>query len=287
MEDNFKKPKIDVMKSSPLENAIELVANDLYFSDKDTRHSYTEKDLESRESYRQNIAVERFVSLLSKGILHVSDIIEKEGKYYSRHNYSLQENSKPAKEGEIEAEMFLLRYLFGDWDKGVTDTMMQDNIYTKDDKFAHFDYSEAFRNSTRPNSFVFKANEDPEIFKDKINNLLNNPILIDSQGDHYTRDLELNDYHEEDYYRKFASSEAIRKVIFEKTVSFLTMIKVETTEKTSTARTNDYFMAVISKAKLDLNNERFSFLQTKTQEERVEELRNILIKRLEFLKSLL
>ena len=280
MQENFKKEKIDVMKSSPLQEKVqfeEVDEKDKYKKDKISGFLYSEKDLDSKENYRQNIEIERFISMLSKGILHTSDIIEKDGKYYSRLNYFYLENSDQAKEGEIEAEMFILAYLFSDWDKSAFDKDIQDNIYTKDGNFAHFDYSEAFRENLNHNQFIFKKDENPNNFKDKINLLLDDPILIDRADDFFKRKIESGIKY--DSYREIADKKLIEKELFE---------KITVLENTITNGREDFFSAVINKAKLDLTkNERFDFLSSKTQKDRIEELRNILLGRLEVLKLIL
>jgi hypothetical protein len=284
---NEKGPEfIDVIKSSPLETGIELEKGSgliTSYKDKASNLSYYEKDLDSQAG-RQNISVERFVSMVSKGILRTSDIIEKDGKYYSRLNYRYQENSEPAREGELEAEMFLLLYLFGDWDKSATDTSVQDNIYTQGDAFAHFDYGEAFRNYPRMDAFLFSKDEDASNFKEKIKILLDDPVTIDAKGDYYKRLFEDgNRQNLLDFYRKIAPGEAIERELFEKTLSFEEALHSEPIEGAK----KDFFTAVIERAQLDLFGPRFSFLTGESQEERIDDLRHILLGRLKVLEEVL
>lgn len=279
MKEKITKP-IDVLKTSPLQEKVEFKKNDesMFKEDKNSGHLYSEKDLITNKD-RQNIGVERFVSLLSKGILHTSDIIEKDEKYYSRLNYSHSENSEPAKEGEIESEIFILKYLFGDWDHTIggwdhDDLDIQDNVYTKNGRFAHFDYGEAFKNtkSMDPKTFPFPftKNENPEKFVEQIIFILDHPGFIDPSRKPITQ---------EDQY-KFNHDRSVNKDLENE-------ILIKATEQEEALKDKDFFNAVIDRAKLDLSNERFSFLSTNSKKERSEELQSILIRRLEVLKSIL
>ncbi|MEI8130472.1 MAG: hypothetical protein WCG55_03125 [bacterium] len=290
MNEGFNPNKIDVMKSSPVEANIKLnPTNELGIFQDEDGHTYYEKEIRPESKRRQNIEVERFVSMIVKGNLHSSDIIEKDGKYYSRDNF--KGNSEKSKEREAEAEIFILKYLFGDWDHtldgwDIDSSPKQNNISADKDTFAHFDYGEAFRNFKKDGlekytNFTFSKRERTNKFKDKIIFLLDHPGFIDP----VQRRVVLIHQHKYNYDRP--ADERTEEQLSIKTNSLLQTIQDRRVEDPESGNTQDFFNAVIKKAKLDLNNRRFSFLTGKTQQERVDELRDMLTKRLALLETVL
>lgn len=279
-------PKLDLMKSSPIQEAVKFENQPLIdlAIDKDTGDFYTEKDLEHEVS-RQNIGVERFVSLISKGILHTSDILEKNGKYYSRHNFSVDGGVEVSKEGEMEAEMFLLEYLFGDNDHGFGSHYRGDLNFDRasDGRFSHYDYSDAFRDTIHT-AFAFSKNEDYTQFKKYIIYLLEHTDRI-GKINYLDSDFE-TDMKFGGLYKKHVDQN-VENVLLLKTNAFTDAISDRTIEQSIKVIRKDFFHTVIERANLNLTDERFSFLSATNQEGKVEEFRKILLNRLETLKSIL
>lgn len=279
MKESWGEIPVDVLESSPIEGGVNIEDG----RDTITGHYYYEKNLDPETLSRQNIPVERFVSLMGKGIFHISDIVTKDGKHYSRINSSHLENSKPARDGELEAEMFMLRYLFGDWDKDAaySDALDTANVIIEKNNFAHFDYGEAFRNKDRDGliNFLFAKNENPQTFKPAINDLLDDPMLING----INASSQYRPSENDDSVRQIAQQEFIEKELFEKAVALGKAIAVTD----NSAENPDFFKAIIKKAGLDLNNERFRFLVSNEEAGKIEELRTILSNRLAVLEETL
>lgn len=111
-------------------------------------------DLNSNEFFfkiLKNPELQRFISLLSKGILHVSDVI-KVGDHYFSKNMSL-EKIQSSQKMELKAEIFILNRLFYDWDKYTGNYYKGDLGNVNQDpkgRFAHFDYNVATLSAPNP-----------------------------------------------------------------------------------------------------------------------------------------
>ncbi len=235
------------------------------FEDVDSGDEYIEKRIDIAP-HRQNPAVEHFVSLLTKGILHSSDIIEKDGTYYSR-KMNL-ENTDPARRGELEAEIFLLEYVFSDWDK----LFLGDNVTkTEENKFAHYDYGEAFHGSWAD------ATYSPDYPKDKlIKDIKWRLAVLPSYGE----------------------KESLKRSV----INLLTALgfpvqpkmpeaKDELQKKSEALKEGledtAFWSAIIKKSKLNIMSDDFNFLKEKDPTERTEELRRFMIFRLDVLTDVL
>ena len=121
---------MDPTKVAPVAQTITLEKRDGKVVDSKTGNEYFEKG--------EDAELEYFVTLLSKGILNVSDIIKKDTTYYSK-KMSLEDINFQQKE-EKDVDFFVLKYLLGDDDHRV------DANYAQNEKgqFSHYDYGRAF-----------------------------------------------------------------------------------------------------------------------------------------------
>ncbi len=282
--------KLDPNTFSPLPSSIEFnkaggKRGDLVI-DKNTGTEYfliSGKREHEREI--KNVEAELFVSLLSKGIFHVSDVIEKDGEFYSKK--MPLENMKPGEKMELEAENFLLYYIYSDWDhKFVTEDQLaklnKEKDYVSDhhnlieDKrgaFAHFDYDVALGNhhDIFNGSFMFRSNDESrhsgvplkqavtiEEIK-RIANLNNQSILNKLKG-----------------FISGRNTKQLIKILDEKTDLFIERINDK-----------DFFNAIIKKSKLDITLPQFYFLDGNTVTEKEESLRKYFNERLEVLKEVI
>ncbi|MBI3335785.1 MAG: hypothetical protein HY001_04795 [Candidatus Portnoybacteria bacterium] len=232
---------IDPTKSSPLPQSVSLEKTDSKVEDKETGDEYFEKG--------NDMQLEHFVVLLSKGILRVSDLIEKDGKYYSRK--MPLENMPLAREQEMEAEFFILKYLFGDPDHYVSGTHLN-HLKNESNQFAHYDYDRAFSNVV-PNKNIllrklgnfFLKKEVEAVFKNKMKQLKDQP-----------------------------SQQNFSSILKEK----LSLFK-------DTLQDASFFNAVLNKSGLSLTG-RFSFLKGNSETERANELRKYLLDRVFLLEKI-
>ncbi len=268
---DFSQP-VDPTKVSPVPESIKFEENP------PKRYKDAIVDLENRDLYfplkrASQPDIQHFVGLLSKGILHVSDVVEKDGTYYSKKEHL--EEVAPGKEKELEAEGFLLNYLFGDWDKefiSEKDQKFWSNVnnapegveyhqnFIKDNegRFIHYDYGYAAmpHNEQRP----FEFGKD---LKDMDIALVNSeiPLLVKGMTGKEVPPAE---------------AETIKNRIREKIVLF---------EKHLSNK--DFFDAIIKKSKLNLEYEDFGFLKGNSYEEKAESLRAYLTERIDILNKAL
>lgn len=224
---------------------------------------YGKEDAETKEDVR-GWDYEYFVAMLSKGILHTSDVVEKDGKFYSREINLKNIEDKSSKE-EIASEIFLLDYLFGDTDHSVgTKTT---NMRIEDDKFVHFDYGLAFHNYS-PNGQRERYGHLPEGFdvKNKIDGIASGNFATDLKN-------KFADYFDPSSpsanYYKFLDKEKLGSEILSKSESFLSNLNSE-----------GFFDSVIKRSGVDLFGPTFKFLKGSSFEERKEELLAIFKERL-------
>ena len=97
---------------------------------------------------KNDLKKEHFVALLVKGIFHSSDMFRTENNEYFSRKINL-ENTEAGKQFEKEAEIFLLNFVIGDFDRKVSMSYDLHNIQEDEDgKFAHFDFAESFSGHT-------------------------------------------------------------------------------------------------------------------------------------------
>ena len=210
------------------------------FKDQETEEFFIKKDPEEGAE-DQNLQVEAFISLLTKGVLHSSDIIKINGEYFSK-KIDLTKTEIPNK-GELEAELFLLSYLFSDWDKKVPNTNM---AMEKSGEFAHFDYGKGFTNMNKTSrkdrlQHIGKYRE-PQGWGRRIKTAVE-MLGIPIRGKNSEAKMEL----------------------LQKTAQILENLKDD-----------NFYRSILKHSELDIFNKRFNFLNEKPQEEREDELRIIL-----------
>lgn len=235
------------------------------WQEKQSGDKYLEKDVTLKPN-QQNPQVEYFISLLSKGILHSSDFIKKDGKYLSRG--MPLEAMEPVRKGELEAEFFLLEYLFNDWDKEVS----HGNVRINDEgKFAHYDYAEGFR-SDRRIDFSYKTDFDTQMLFEDLERDLN---TITKYGQPWGSERKAKDTPNILKNPEHRSSPEIELEVLQKAKELAGQIQ-----------DIEFLNAIIKKSELNINDKRFSFLKGKSHEERIIELQKALLERLQILITL-
>ncbi len=208
---------------------------------------------------------EYFVAMLSKGILHTSDVVEKDGKFYSRE-INLKNIEDLSSKEEIASEIFLLDYLFGDTDHSVG--TKRTNMRIEDGKFVHFDYGLAFQNYKKGTLEREPYGQIPEglSIKSKIGAIASGNFAIEIKN-------KFADYFDPSSpsanYYKFLDKEKLHSEILSKSESFLSNLNSE-----------GFFDSVIKRSGVDLFGVTFSFLKGVSVEERKEELLTIFKERL-------
>ncbi len=235
------------------------------FEDSNSGDEYLEKILDIAP-HRQNPTVEHFVSLLTKGVLHSSDFIEKDGTYYSR-KMNL-ENADPVRKGELEAELFLLRYAFCDWDKLSLGTNVAKN---NDSKFAHYDYAEAFGNFWRDQAY------SPEYSDKKLTKEIKSELrFLPSYGEKGGLKRSVIDFLTNFGFPAQPKLPEAENELQKKSEIISEQIKDD-----------GFWNAIIDKSGLDIMGDNFKFLKEKGEDERLKELRNFMILRLDLLVDVL
>ncbi len=259
--------KTDPTKSSLVSSNIKLGEREMFLTNDLLKTVYKYKDKETGEKFyskeHSDPRYDYFVALLAKGILNVSDVIEHNGKILSRE-INLNKIKKDSSKEEIEAEFFILHYLFGDRDHNRKPKW---NFRVKEKKFTHFDYGTAFTNSSR------YQNELNVIGYDK--NVIPKKELIDYQIRKYFNENLLNTF-EKAVGLSRKKENIFLKSILEKTELFIKQLE-----------NYDFFNNVIEKSKIELSDHRFSFLSGNDNETRKKELYQIMKERLFLLKELL
>lgn len=206
--------------------------------------------------------MEHFVALLTKGNLRSSDVIKKNNSYYSR--VMPIENMEPGKPQEVEAEIFLLRFLFADGDRyklhspKVVDEDQQifehQNYIMKDTgQFAHFDYG---RVGYKAGHFAFREDDSS---------------LVETTKRYF-------EYYEQQ--QEQWSPEQIQE--------FHNRLREKLPGLKDTLDDDVFFNAVVKKSELDLTDfERLDFLKGDTNEERISNFRKLLQNRIAILEEVL
>ena len=285
----------DPTKSSPVPQSLELapkeVQKESVLKGEGNKQRNVERsinvysDAHSGEEYinKGNFReVEHFVSLLSKGILNVSDVVEKEGEYFSRK--MPLENVEAGTEADFEAEMFLLNFLFADWDhqyandegmnmlakqraakSGHGDNVLhyQNVIKNDEGQFVHYDYGKAFGSDQDQEADIFKKSKTNDPF---LGLLTRAHLLYKFKPSLDTKNLTISRKNSNGVsYADFKASVA------EKVNAFDDALKDE-----------GFFSKVVEKSKIDLNRIQFSFLKKDGEEG----LREYLLHRVEVLKDI-
>lgn len=130
------------------------------YVDTKTGDTYVEKlEKYSPPRLEEDSRKERFISLLTKGVLRSSDMIEKEGRFFSK--VIDIDKTSATKTGELFANLATLKNLFEDPDRSIKEdtdepiayakatrlhkegVQEHSNIIIRGDKFVHFDYHTA------------------------------------------------------------------------------------------------------------------------------------------------
>jgi hypothetical protein len=261
----------DPTKSSVLPQGLDLKEDSgNRLQDNTTGENFYPKSAEV--SHYSDPKTEYFISLVTKGILNTSDFFEKDGKYYSKEMNV--ENTKSAKKMEVDAEIFLLKYLFSDSDHDMQydrenlkkNVMKKNVIENKNGQFVHFDYGRGLDSGNFDEQFGFTEKNKEE--------LINN---IHSEINEKMEQLHLNilDHKVINFFKGKTKRNLVNRIEDK-------ILPLEEHFKDV-----GFFNAVINKSGLDLNIERFNFLDGTTREEKIDSLRSYFIERLEILKETL
>lgn len=259
----------DPTKSSPLSQAIHLEKKENHqdqMYDKNTGDTYFKKP-ESETDYTDK-KIEHFVSLISKNILRNSDFVEKDGKYYSKEIKI--ENTRSGKNMELEAEVFLLKYLFSDSDHSYssnTDYNHQKNvIMNKKGQFTHYDYGRAMDSGKYGQRFAFTNISEEQLAID---------INADMQETMYHLHFNEPGFKIINFFSGKTKTNLVRRIL-EKAKLF----KEQINDK-------NFFNAVLKKSAIDLNSDKFNFLEGSLEQEKNESLRQYFLERLNVLNKTL
>lgn len=299
LENFFEKNKKEVNKEnldpttfSPLSSQIKLneenkIKRGESVIDENTGTEYfliSGKQDDRPEYYSVNPSLEQFVTLLSKGILRVSDIVEKDDKYYSKK--MPLEDMESGKKMELEAENFLLRYLFSDYDHvKVPDTQLKENneknksigntdyhqnfIKDKKGRFTHYDYEGALGNLTDGDKFAFNINDDGSSWG------LKQKTTIEEIK------------HGAFPYNESLMAELKRFILGRTSKQLFKILRDKINLFENQIGDRYFFDAVVKKSKLNINLGQFYFLNGETPTEKQESLRKHFIERLEILKEVI
>lgn len=163
----FEQENYDPTKNSPLVKSGDLqkkrtahkgnkLRADIY-QDKETKEIFHEK--------KEMNKTEMFLTLLSKGVLHVSDAILYEDKMMSRH-INLNHIEEAAPKEEMVAELMILKYFFDDIDHSPQGHY---NFKSRNGKFSHYDYGMSTIGSGFVKAGDFKYEFIEKIEKDSLN----------------------------------------------------------------------------------------------------------------------
>lgn len=278
--------KSDPTKSSPIPSKLNLE----YINNDIKKNFRNLKDIETGEVYiekkgvdLEESKVEHFVSLLSKGILNISDFIEKDGKHYS-HKMPI-ENIESSSNEALQAELFMLLYLFGDWDHkeisaegAIKDaekngyisgiSSHQNYIKNESNQFVHYDYGRALQDASWISDLPFNPGDKNNLsFKFKTIKFLRDKF---NQGFNF---------------KKFKFEPKNPENLETDTKKFNSELSKRTTQFYDALNDKKFFKAVLDKSKIDLSSDRFFYIKGNNQEEKSEEFRKYLLGRISILKS--
>lgn len=267
MPENIKKDVVDPTTSSPLPENLHLTkVKDLNIdTGSEVKHFQIFEEALTKEKYfsrKENSSYEYFITLLSKGILHVSDIIRKEDALYSRE-MPVSNIENASSEEEKKSEIFLLSFLFNDKDH-IPEAKA--NFREENNTFVHFDYDAAFswKQDGKP---VYADNvPDPEQIKKELELLFNKQWY----PSHLRNKQEIIEN------EKSLKRDTFKEILLQKTDQFIDRLSDES-----------FFDAIIKKSNINLLDEKFSFLTGASNEEKSIELRNLMMQRLINLKETL
>lgn len=236
------------------------------FKDKNTGELYVEKHPE-KGADDQSLETEYFISLLTKNIFHSSDMIKVDGKYFSRI-IDLKRTKTPEK-GELEAELFLLAYIFSDNDKNVPERNL---VIDKDGRFAHYDYGRSFIESKESlfSSIFYSLSPLPDRIQREL-------FSVEQHGEplNITRRVKTK--------IEGATGIQLRK----KNPKIQEYILAKTQKILNTLEDANFFEAVVEKSKFNTRDKRFNYLQQTNEKLKIEELKNILKSKCEKLIEIL
>lgn len=220
------KEKIDPTKTSVLANNLELKKIENTISKKSITGIYKDKKSgeifykKENKNFGQMAQFEYFISLFSKGILHVSDMIKHDNNFYSRE-MNLEHIEEKSTEEEMESELFILNYVFGDADHCIDNHMFKDNVINfrvKNGKFVHYDYGLAFNKDFIDKNININKSEEYKMIQRKLG--------------YYTRDD----------YSNF-NNDFFLQCVLNKSQQFLTLLN-----------DNSFFNNVFKKAELNIQD---------------------------------
>ena len=113
---------------------------------------------------------QRFISLICKGVINTADVVYSEGKFFSHQQDMKNLVPKETQEsfiGELEAERFIFKSIFGDPDKYGTDNLALEKAKEKDSRKRYwFDHE---KGDTRFGNGIQSENEEiKRFFKDNL-----------------------------------------------------------------------------------------------------------------------
>jgi hypothetical protein len=263
--------KIDPTKISPLAEGLNLEN----IKDEDGKDTKEYQDKETGEiffkKHKHLAEIEHFVSLLSKGILHVSDFVKKDNEYFS-HKMPLNQ-IEPSSNEDIETEVFLLHYLFGDWDhkidsrKNKTGLSWEKNLRVGDNnQFVHFDYNMAMRKDDMSEPFDY-GNKNYFLFQSQTKNFLNKKLQKKFNLKKFKFELKNNTIDKD---------------------KFLSVLTKKVQEYENVLNDSYFFDSIIKKSNLQIDNKKlFFYLKNENHQDRIEELREYLLNRVLILKTVI
>lgn len=267
MENPFKKNLPDPTTSSPVAENLNLIKTDDLNVDTGSEIKKFEvyREPESGEKFftrKEHSSYEYFITLFSKGILNISDIIEKDGKLYSREMPVSNIENKSSKE-DIKSEIFLLSFLFNDKDHVPE---LNHNFREEGGKFVHFDYDGAFSWKQDGKPIYSKNIPTTETTKRELRQFFNKewyPMHLRNKKEVIENEKNLDE-------------KEFKIILLQKTDQFID-------------RLNDvkFFDAIIEKSGIDFSDEKFSFLRGNSDNEKALELKTLMIQRLVNLREAL
>lgn len=252
---------------------------------------------------KQDFEMERFIATISKGVLHVSDVVRlpdgidektKENKYkYLSKIMDLDKiEGKPGEDAqpEVKAEIFLLNYLFEEMDKASGEKRKTEgekvgeaqniNINPKTSSFAHYDFGDGFRKNDNDKTFWYERNQKAESLIPGINYQLNNIYKYDIAPKGRPTKLPDNNIPSKET-EAFIKQKAL---MFRENIRDSNFFNV-VVKKSDIKKTEDG--AVEGKTEYLINSERFNFLNLGSLEDRTQELQKMILERLDVLIKVL
>ncbi len=270
-------------KHNPLE--VYSLAQGLDLEPVDGKGDYPFTDKSTQENFYKklfNPEVEHFMTLLGKGVFHMSDVIkqpvmplaekpeDQKYEYFSKEVFL--EDVPSAKPQEMEAEMFLLHYIFSDWDhkkKPNVGAEVQGNIIVKqhhnlvesyNDKFIHYDYNMAFTCKTGSEPFRFQDISQDQTIR-----------YVEKEIEEGIQALDIRN-------RKLETQRVFKQEFLERINEKLGPLENYLSDEV-------FFNAIIKKSGLKFDDDRFKYLSGSNNYEKAEHLRMFLMQRIATLRE--